>query len=469
MTAKDRQGEDVERPSATDEVGGMPPLPASADPALETLRSILFSDSQRRIVELEAEVADLERRLADKDAFVAMITPVLGKAIRRSIRDAREEMIQALYPIIGQTVVRAVSEAIRDLARTLDAQMRTSFDLPAVGRRLQARASGVSSAEMTLREALPFNVAEVFLIHRESGLLLWHISRDPATAHDSDLISGMLTAIRDFVEESFGAGGEGQLDEIQYGERRILLETAQYAYLAVVLDGIEPAGFRAEMRERIIEVDHAHETVLHPYQGDPTLLAPVEPSLRSLITASKPPGLTTPQKRILAGVAAMLVICLVGSCLTGSWVWQMVRNTPTPLPVVIAPTPTFTATASPTPTATPSPTATTTPTPTSTPTFTPMPTATWTPTATLTPTPTPVIGLMTGNVWLREGPSADAPRLGLILERGQPIKILAVSGNWYQVHWTRQTGAEVVGWVPVEWVGTTTPVPTWLVTPTLNP
>lgn len=204
MTVKDRQGEDAERPSATDEVDGTPPLPASADPALETLRDILFSDSQRRIVELEGEVTDLERRLADKDAFVAMITPVLGSAIRRSIRDAREEMIQALYPIIGQTVVRAVSEAIRDLARTLDAQMRTSFDLPAVGRRIQARVSGVSSAEMTLREALPFNVAEVFLIHRESGLLLWHLSRDPATAHDSDLISGMLTAIRDFVEESFG-------------------------------------------------------------------------------------------------------------------------------------------------------------------------------------------------------------------------------------------------------------------------
>jgi hypothetical protein len=80
-----------------------------------------------------------------------------------------------------------------------------------------------------------------------------------------------------------------------------------------------------------------------------------------------------------------------------------------------------------------------------------------------------VIGVMTGSVWLREEPFADAPRLGVVLERGQPIEILAVSGDWYRVHWAPQTEAEVIGWAPAEWVGTTTPIPTWLVTPTVNP
>jgi hypothetical protein len=143
-------------------------------------------------------------------------------------------------------------------------------------------------------------VAEVFLIHRESGLLLWRISRDPDASSDSDLMSGMLTAIRDFVKESFGRGREGQLDEIQYGERRILIETAQHAYLAVVIDGIEPPGFRTEMRERIIEINHAHEKTLHFYEGDSTPLAPVEAPLRSLITTAKPNELNSSQKRVLA-------------------------------------------------------------------------------------------------------------------------------------------------------------------------
>lgn len=455
------KGEDTGRPADTGSADSLPP----ADPAMEALRDILLRHYRQQVVELEAQLADMERRLADKDAFVAMITPVLGSAIRRSIRDARQEMIEALYPIIGQTTVRAVSEAIRDLVRVIDAQMRTSITPQAVGRRLRAQVSGISGAEMTLREALPFNVAEIFLIHRDSGLLLWHLSRDPDASPDSDLISGMLTAIRDFVKESFGRGEEGQLDEIQYGERRILIETAQYAYLAVVIDGIEPPGFRAEMRERVIEIDHAHERNLNPYLGDPTPLAPVEAPLSSLVTAGKTPELSPIQKRLLGGALAALFVCLLGSCLAGGWAWQVASRTPTPVPVVIQPTPTFTATATPTPT--PSPTATATPTftPTPTATFTPSPSPTPTPTVTLTPTPAPLRGLMTGNVWLREEPTADSSRLGVILERGQPVEILAAFGNWYRIRWAPQSGVEVTGWVPAEWVGTLTPVPTNLITP----
>ena len=439
---------------------GSTPQP-QADPSLEALRDILLSRYRQQMAELEAELDDLERRISDEDALAAMIAPVMGDAIRRKIRDARDEMIEALYPIIGQTVIRAVSEAIRDLARTIDAQMRTSFSPRVIWRRLQARVSGISSAEMALRESLPFEVAEVFLIHRETGLLLYHVSRDPDASLDSDLISAMLTAIRDFAQDAFGRGEEGQLDEIQYGERRILIEAARHAYLAVVVDGIEPPGFRAQMRERIIEIDHAYEKTLRRYEGDPTPLAPVEESLRSLITAAEPRALSPTQKRVLVGVSGLMTVCLVGACLAGGWAWRAVRATPTPLPVVVAPTPTFTATPSPSPT----PTVTHTPSPT----HTPTPSPTRTPIPTSTPTPAPVIGLMTGNVWLREGPSADSPRLGMILERGLRVELLAVFGDWCRVRWVPETGVEVTGWVPRQWVGTTGPIPAQMVTPTVSP
>lgn len=449
---------------------GQSPLPQD-EASLEALREILFSRYRQRIDELEIELDSLERRITDPDRLVAVIAPVLGDAIRRKIRDARHEMVETLYPIIGQTVVRAVSEAIRDLVRTIDAQMRTSFDVQAIGRRWLARSRGVSSPEMMLRESLPFNVTEVFLIHRETGLLLWHISRDPDASPDSDLISGMLTAIRDFVKESFGRGEEGQLDEIQYGDRSILIEAAEHVYLAVVVEGVEPPGFRAEMRERIIEISHAHEPTLRQYDGDPSPLAPVEKPLESLVTASKPPELSATQKRILAGAAGLLAVCLLGVCAAGGWAWQAARVTPTPVAVVVEPTatpsPTFTPTA--TPTATPTLTPTFTPTSTPTPTFTPTPTPTFTPTptATVTPTPTPapVVGMMTGNVWLREEPSGSSARLGIILEQGQPVEILAVSGNWFRVRWAPQRQAEVIGWAPAAWVGVLDTIPPHIVTP----
>ena len=254
-----------------------------ADPGLEALREILLKRDRQQIAQNEAALKALEQRINDKDALVATITPVLGDAIRIKIRDSREEMVEALYPIIGKLVVRAVSEAIRDLARTVDARVQNSFSPKAIWRRVRAWFGGVSRADMALRESLPFEVAEVFLIHRDSGLLLQHVSRDPGVLEDSEIIGGMLTAIRDFTAQAFGRDQQGSLDEIQYSDRRILIEAAEHAYLAVVVDGVEPAGFRAEMREQIMQVEREHADVLRYYSGDPLQLSSAATSLQSLL------------------------------------------------------------------------------------------------------------------------------------------------------------------------------------------
>jgi hypothetical protein len=445
------------------------------DPPLQGLRDILLRDDRERLAALEAELDSLEQRVTDRDALVATISPILGDAIRRQIRDAREEMIEALYPIIGQLVVRAVSEAIRDLARTVDAQVRRSFDLRAVWWRIRARLGGASPAEMSLRTSLPFWVNEVFLIHRETGLLLGHVSQDPEAARDSDLVGSMLTAIRDFARDAFGKGKEGQLEEIEYGDERILLEASRNAYLAVVVSGVEPPGFRAEMREQIVEIENAHAETLRTFDGEASAVAWAKAALQPLLRRTEPPRLTGSQRALMAGVASLLVICLVVACLGGRWAWVTVWGTPTPVPVAIEPTATYTPTQEPTSTQTP--TATYTPTPTTTPTSTPLPThtATLTPTPTasmtptLTPTPAPVFGVMTGNVWLRQEPREDAPRLGLVAERGQQVELLAVYDGWCQIYWAPDAQVQAVGWIPLRWVGTLDPVPARIVTATVAP
>jgi hypothetical protein len=446
------------------------PMPES-DPSIQALRDILFRRDRERMAELEAELDNLEQRVTDKDSLVATISPVLGDAIRRQIRDAREEMIEALYPIIGQLVVRAVSEAVRDLARTVDAQVRRSFEPRAVWWRIRARLGGASQAEMSLRASLPFKVNEVFLIHRETGLLLWHVSRDPDAARDSELVSSMLTAIRDFAQDAFGRDKESRLEEIEYGDEHILLEASRHAYLAVVASGVEPPGFRAEMRNRIIEIEHTHAETLRSYDGDASAFASAEASLQPLTKGIEPPRLTRDQRVLMAGIAGLLMVCLVVACLAGRWAWVAVLSTPTPMPVAIEPTATYTPTPTPTSTWTPTTTPSSTPTATSVPTHTPTPTPTptTTPTWTFTPTPAPVIGLMTGNVWLRQEPRADALRLGIVAERGQQVELLAVFDGWCQIRWAPDSQVQAVGWIPLRWVGTLDPIPERIVTATVAP
>ncbi|MBK9715150.1 MAG: SH3 domain-containing protein [Kouleothrix sp.] len=413
----------------------------SGDPEIEALRDILLSRYRRQLGALERQLLDIERRTTDEQALIGMIAPIIGDVVRRKIRDARPEMIEAFYPIVGQIVVRAVAEAIRDLARRIDAQLRASVGLRGLLRRAGARARGVSAAQLALRDALPFEIAAIFLIHRETGLLIWHTSREPLDPADSELIGGMLTAIRDFAQDTLGRGPEGQLDEIQYGDRRILIEATRSISLAVVVGGVEPAGLRAEMRSRAIEIEHTYEQKLRRYDGDPAPLAAVAEPLGSLLAGARPEQLGPIHKLVLAGLAGGLLICVGLACLAGQVGWRLLYP-PAPTPIVVVASPT----APPTPTATPAP----------------APTAPPTPTTTLS-------GVMTGDVFLRAGPSEESARLGTVVLAGQPIEVLAASRDWYRVRWRVSADSEVTGWAPGEWVDTGGPIPAWLVTPTAAP
>ena len=403
------------------------------DTSADGLRDILLRDERRRTGDLEAQVASLERQVTDKDALIALLMPVLGDVLRQKIRDAREEMVEALYPIIGQVVVRAVSEAIRDLARSVDAQMRTSLTPQSVWQRLRGRLGGVSEGEMMLRQALPFAVAEVLLIQRPSGLLLWYVSSQPAESRDSDVISGMLTAIRDFAQDAFGGDREDELDEIQYGERRIVIEAAQHAYLAVVVDGIEPPGFRATLRSLIIDIQNQYEPVLRDYDGNPAPLAAVEAQMRDLLARPESPpatpqGLTTGQKRILIGVAASLFLCLLLACFAARSVMQWANNLSKPVVIYVEATPPPTSTTPPSPTPSPTATATATHTPTATATATAAPTPTAPPTPRLFARPT------VPRLNLRRGPGLDYTVIGAI-GAAQRVEITGRNDarTWYYV------------------------------------
>ena len=274
--------------AATDPMLNAPEIESpSSDDELIALRALLFQSERQHLDALRAAVTALEHRTSDDSALIESITPVMGDIIREKIRNNRDEMIEALYPIIGQLVVRAVTEAVRDLARSVDAQMRTNLSFDTLWYHLRARTVGVSSAEVIIRHALAFSLNEVFLIHRETGLVLWctsHAEDESRESADSDIMGGMLTAIRDFATDTIGQGRDGQLDEIRYGNQEILIETVSDVYAAVVFEGVEPVGFREHLRSKLVDLSHQHEKALRSFKGDATVFASASKELAAALT-----------------------------------------------------------------------------------------------------------------------------------------------------------------------------------------
>lgn len=238
--------------------------------ALLTLQNLLFRSDRERIADLDRRVQSVQNQLSNEEALAAAVAPALADAIRMQIAESQEEIIDALYPIIGRLVMKAVTEAMRDLARSIDEKLQQLTNYQSVWVRLRAYVSGVSVGELVMRESLASIIEEIYLIHRETGLLLWHASRvaDESKSSDSDLIGAMLTAIRDFAQHVLGGGQEQQLNELQYGERLIVLEFARHSYVGVVVRGVPPVQFRAELCHRIADFDLAARELIREYRGE---------------------------------------------------------------------------------------------------------------------------------------------------------------------------------------------------------
>ena len=131
----------------------------------------------------------------------------------------------------------------------------------------------------------PFTVEDVFLI-TGSGLLLKHITKKAKSGMDDDILTAMLTAVKDFVKDSFSSREEGELDELQYGRLRILLEYSRKVYLAVVVAGQESNEFRPGMKKALRTINRKFGNVLVTWDGNPAKLDGVERYLDELASLS---------------------------------------------------------------------------------------------------------------------------------------------------------------------------------------
>ncbi|MDM8526814.1 hypothetical protein QUF58_01270 [Anaerolineales bacterium HSG24] len=427
---------------------------------VDEIRDILLDQDSlvSRISDVISEILD-QKIASSRDELARSFGPVISEAIRHQVYHARADIIDALHPVMGDLINKAVREAIRSLAQNIDNRVRQDANPVNIGRRWKAQfVEGIPASEYRLREALPYTVQEVFLIHRESGLLIHHFSRDQERAEDRDLVSGMLTAIRDFAREAFGRGSSGELGAIEYEDKNIILEAGGAAYLAVVIDGIEPQGFREQMRAVLFDLHEQHYESLKEFDGgDESLNQTAETVIVS--SFQKEAGqkkATEPisffQRTILLVIAFLLMFLLcLPIQLCGMWIMRvenslaaLANSTPQTimLPVTVVPPPDPTAT--PTATPSPSPSPVPTDTPTSTPTLIPTPTS----------TPVEVNGIVnTQNPYLRSKPIPTGNVL-LALSYGDQITGIARDSEGAWIYVTTRLG--VSGWVygpDVTWDG----------------
>ncbi|MEG4578821.1 OmpA family protein [Microcoleus sp. MON1_C5] len=241
----------------------------------------------------EIGLAIKEQIRLDQESIAQAIAPEMGKAITAQIKLERNSMVDALYPVIGSTISRYMAEAIK----TINEKVSNAISVEGFQRKIRSKVQGVSEAELILQESVPFTVQAAFLIHKASGLIISEVQTSESYQLESEMVAGMLTAIRSFVNDCIVRPGEvSELNQIEYGDSKIMLEVAGYCYMAVVIKGEPSDSFINKIRETVSNLILNYAKVIHEFNGDPdTIPDSLHPCIKTLFDplptekSTKPP------------------------------------------------------------------------------------------------------------------------------------------------------------------------------------
>lgn len=207
------------------------------------------------------------RSLQDKQLAEAMV-PTIEQAVEASVKKDLNVLSNAIFPILGPSTRRAIATALEEMIQSLDRTLEHGLSIQSFKWRLEARQTGKSFAEVVLLRTLLYRVEQVFLIHKKTGLLLQHIVASQVAVQDPDLVSAMLTAIQDFVKDSFNVEKGDRLHTLNFGELTIWIEEGPTAVLAGIIRGNAPNELRLVFQDTIEKIHLRFDNELYNFQGE---------------------------------------------------------------------------------------------------------------------------------------------------------------------------------------------------------
>jgi OOP family OmpA-OmpF porin len=299
---------------------------------LATLRSLLLGPEQRTIRALRERLESRELRTEDvsdvvaeairlrhtrdgSESLIEALTPSVIGALRESARKNPKTLSQAFFPIVGPAIRRALTQYIQSLLESFNAALEHSLSLQGMRWRLEAWRTGKTFAEVVVLHSLIYRVEQIFLIHEKTGLVLYHAVAPGVSVQDPALVAGMLSAIQNFVRDSFHAPRDENIDSMHLGDLRVWVEPGPHAILAVVIRGLPPETLRPTLREALEKVHQNFGPALELFDGDSTAFAGVEDDLALCLDSRYQESPQTRPKPYFWIVLALLLAVAAG------WAW----------------------------------------------------------------------------------------------------------------------------------------------------
>jgi len=306
---------------------------SSDDQPLTELRAILLGPDRVAWDALRQRLENPSRRAEDVAGVLAeavrlrsdvklrrALQPLLEEALQLSVQSNPRMLADALFPIFGKAIRKAITSELDGMLQALSQTLEQSFSWRSIEWRWESFRTGKPYAEIVVLRSLLYRVEQVFLIHRNSGLLLEHVAAPPEEASpetkDPEMISGMLTAIQDFVHDSVSGAESENLEAIRMGDVGVVLAYGPDAILAGFVRGVAPRKLSRVFQDALDGIEQKKAEALRAFSGDTAEFDSCRPRLEACLVgqgkAEKRRSGSWTARLLLFGVPALLLLALVG-------------------------------------------------------------------------------------------------------------------------------------------------------------
>ncbi len=270
---------------------------SGGEPMVE-LRNLLLSPEQRQIASLQRRLDDptllsdavagvlaeaIVLRASRDDALRRALAPLVAELLEEAVRRDPAPVARAIFPVIGPAIRRSVRAALESMTQTLNHMLTRALSPKAIKWRWESWRTGRPFTEVVMLHTLVYRVERVMVVHRETGLLLRELSAPGIDATDGDVIAGMMTATSDFMDDAFGADPADPTRSLAVGDLAVWVEQGPHAALAAVVRGTAPMDLRTTLSEGVEEIHSRMGGQLEEFSGETAAFALLDDVLETCV------------------------------------------------------------------------------------------------------------------------------------------------------------------------------------------
>lgn len=261
----------------------------------------------------------------DSERLSTALVPMIESVIARSVAQNPRLLADALYPVIGRSIRKSINEEFKKLLQTFNELIENTFSYRSLKWRYQALVTGRKYSEVVISNTIKYKAEHVFLIHRETGLLLCEVHDEMSQSADPDAISGMLKAITDFVHDSFQDTGASDLNLIEMEEYQVLIEQGPHAIIASLVKGFALDEYREILRKTLENIHDEYAASLLAFNGDTYIFETSRELLGRCLRTEKKEEFIGKKSRIgiyIAIPVLAFLLFMAGRSIYFNWQWE---------------------------------------------------------------------------------------------------------------------------------------------------